>query len=423
MKTAAGTGWRRTISLIAAATVMMCGYGLAFSFTAVYLAQLPGAGPQTVGAYFAVTGAVGVVTGALMSTSLGRVAPAPACAVAIVVAMTAFAALATSNSVGWALVAAAGVGASTAIFQATIIPLLQAVTPADGLRTAFAVRYQASNVALAVGVSVAGLLIDRHGVVVMRTLLLVVCAAHVPLLLLLISGRAMWRRTDPAAPPSTENARSRSLLSRRLVLLMLFQAGAGILIFPHLESTLPLVVGIVEHGPAVWLTAAVLANLLGVLVLQVPVVRLLECRPAADGLKLATTVWIATHAVVLVLSMAGGLSPVVALVAYGLLVALGECAYSASFMPLLIETVPPHVLTQASSLANTVGTLGTLVGPSLGALLVGSGSQMVVWSVLFVGNVVVLLPATVFAVRPGARLGVAADSGPDLPSTRSPARQ
>lgn len=254
----------RGFLFIGAATAMMLGYGLAFSFTAVYLTEVPHAGTNVVAAYFSSLGIAGILTGALMSTKIGKVSPRAACATAIVIAIAAFLALPHANDLLTIILCAAALGGSAAIFQATVVPLLQELTPPEHLPMAFAVRYQGSNLALAIGVSIAGVLVGQQGIAVMRALFIAAALAHIPLLILL-ALRPFWppshlrsvsdqqQTTPPVKVPG-------NTLARRLAPLMLFQAAAGLLVFPHLESTLPLIVDQVEQGPATWITAAVLAN-------------------------------------------------------------------------------------------------------------------------------------------------------------------
>lgn len=216
---------------------MMIGYGLAFSFTAVYLGFLPRVGTQGVGIYFAALGASGVAVGMLMSTAIGRIPPRPMCSLAVLIAVASFLTFPTVDSTLGVVGVAAGLGAATALFQAAIVPLLQAVTQPQHLRLAFAMRYQTANVALAIGVGIAGYLIDHHGIMIMRPLFIVAAIAHIPLLGLLLL-RPMWPglKTPPQESKSEGDRRPNTIgLLRRVGPLIILQASSGLLVFPHLE--------------------------------------------------------------------------------------------------------------------------------------------------------------------------------------------
>jgi MFS family permease len=67
---------------------------------------------------------------------------------------------------------------------------------------------------------------------------------------------------------------------------------------------------------------------------------------------------------------------------YGVLFALGECAYSCSYHPWLISRVPDAELMRANALSNSMMGIGLFFGPSIGVALVGTGSASVVWLTL-----------------------------------------
>jgi MFS family permease len=74
--------------------------------------------------------------------------------------------------------------------------------------------------------------------------------------------------------------------------------------------------------------------------------------------------------------------PLAGLLLYGVLFALGECAYSCSYHPWLISKVPDAELMRANALSNSMMGIGLFFGPSIGVVLVGTGSASVVWLTL-----------------------------------------
>jgi MFS family permease len=67
---------------------------------------------------------------------------------------------------------------------------------------------------------------------------------------------------------------------------------------------------------------------------------------------------------------------------YGAIFGLGECAYSCSYHPWLISTVPERELTRANALSNSTMGIGLFFGPSIGVGLISTGSSAAVWLTL-----------------------------------------
>jgi hypothetical protein len=95
----------------------------------------------------------------------------------------------------------------------------------------------------------------------------------------------------------------------------------------------------------------------------------------------AITLWVAGYPVVGVLAFDGP-ARLAGLLVYGVLFALGECAYSCSYHPWLISRVPDAELMRANALSNSMMGIGLFFGPSIGVGLVGTGSASVVWLTL-----------------------------------------
>ena len=112
------------------------------------------------------------------------------------------------------------------------------------------------------------------------------------------------------------------------------------------------------------------------------VTRLLERYAEVVGLRVAIALWVAGYLVVGALAFAPPPARLAGLLLYGVMFALGECAYSCSYHPWLISKVPDTELVRANALSNSMMGIGLFFGPSIGVVLVGTGSASVVWLTL-----------------------------------------
>jgi MFS family permease len=131
-----------------------------------------------------------------------------------------------------------------------------------------------------------------------------------------------------------------------------------------------------------WISVLIAVNVAVIVTAQKWVTRLLEPHAEVIGLRVAITLWVAGYLMVGVLAFAPPPARLAGLLLFGVLFALGECAYSCSYHPWLISKVPDAELMRANALSNSMMGIGLFFGPSIGVGLVGTGSASVVWLTL-----------------------------------------
>ena len=120
----------------------------------------------------------------------------------------------------------------------------------------------------------------------------------------------------------------------------LFQFGVYLFGYSQFEATAPLVTDKLMHTGLGWISVLIAVNVAVIVTAQQRVTRLLEPRAEVVGLRVAITLWVAGYLVVGVLAFAPAPARLAGLLLYGVLFALGECAYSCSYHPWLISRVP-----------------------------------------------------------------------------------
>jgi predicted MFS family arabinose efflux permease len=268
------------------------------------------------------------------------------------------------------------------------VPVLNSLTPQERRRSVFARRYRAINVGLGLGAVAAGL---TTGILTTSAVpWLFVCNALSYLPLTYAFHRVRARERQDAAPRPTDTGPGEKQpaagsggrwkwLGAAGALAVLFQLGAYLFGHSQFEATAPLVaVRLMGIGLGT-VSGLLLVNTVVVALGQTWVTRLLSGRDEAYGLRAAVVLWAAAYATAAA-SVVGPL-PVryAGLLLFAVVFALGECAYSCSFHPWLIDSVRPQDVTRVSALAAGAMGVGTAAGPSIGVALTLTGEATAVW--------------------------------------------
>jgi hypothetical protein len=358
-------------------------YGLVFPFTGIFLADRPGIGTHGVALYYGVAGVANLAVALVLATGLVR---PPRVALGLTGNLLSFAgylllpAVGSLSAVG---LAAAANGAGQGCFLAAIIPIVNSLVPEADRRRIFARRYQVLNATLALGSLVAGAAITTSSRAVIPWLFVANAIGYLP-----VAWALLRARTEAGAGEQLQTAQPHgtafpvALLLKASLAVSLFQFGVYLFGYSQFEATAPLVTDKLMHVGLGWISVVIAVNVAVIVIAQSRVTRLLERHAEVVGLRVAITLWVAGYLVVGALAFAPPPVPLAGLLLYGVLFALGECAYSCSYHPWLISKVPEAELMRANALSNSMMGIGLFFGPSIGVGLVGTGNASGVWLTL-----------------------------------------
>jgi hypothetical protein len=365
--------------------------GLVYPFTAIYLSGFPGIGTGGVAVYYGLSGVANVAVALVLAS--GWLRP-PRVALGVfgnLLSCTGFILLAGLGGFGgMPLVAVAGLtnGAGMGCFLAAIIPIVNSLVTEADRRRVFARRYQVLNATLASGSLVAGLLVVLLSRDAIRFLMLVNALGYLPV------AATLWRyrraaeageraRSQPAVAGAPDPARMPVvMLLKASFAVTMVQLGVYLFGYSQFEVTMPLVTDELLRASLAWISVLIAVNTVVIVVAQSWVTRLLQPRAEVVGLQVMIGLWTVGYLLAGFTALAPGPVAIGGLVAYAVLFAVGECAYSCSFHPWLISRVPEQELTRANAMANSMMGVGLFAGPTVGVALVSTGSATTVWLAL-----------------------------------------
>ena len=359
-------------------------YGMVLPYTAIFLSRQPGVGTGGVALYYASSGIANMVVALVLA--LGWLRPPR---VALGVAGNALSAagylmLPAVSSLPQTSLAGVAVGAGQGCFLAAVIPIVSTLVPESETRRIFALRYQVLNATFALGALAAGLLTSLLSLAALPYLFVVCAIGYLPIAAaLLLTRRASEagreaRVAERAAAGDDGRPMAMMLLLRATIGVVVFEVFVALFAFAQFESTAPLVAYRLMDVGLAWIPALIAVNVAVVVFAQPFMTRALERHSDVFGLRVAVGLWVGGYAVVGLSALAG--PPALAgLLAYAILFGLGECAYSCSFYPWMISTVPDSELTRITALTNGMMGIGLFAGPPIGIALAASGSAALVW--------------------------------------------
>jgi len=385
------------------------GSGLSYPYVAIYLATRTPSGMVAVATYFMVVAVVNLATAVLLSVLRVTVSPGLLGGAGYALLGMAYAALGVVSSLPLILAIAACTGVGRGLSSAGIAPFIGQLVPAEQRRDAFARRYRAMNIGIGVGSLSASLLMLSVARGAMWVLMILNGLSFLPIAGFMAANRVSLKPAESDVPEAKRAGASRISVLRLLRLagpIAIVQLLVNTLGYSQFESTTPLVAHRLSGAGLGFVSLIVAVNTAAVVVVQRPIVRRLKRGSPRSGMQAAFALWAAAFAVGCATSVLRTPQAEAGLLALGVVFACGEAAYSCSYQPLLLSSVPAQETTRASSLSSAMASIGTSVGPSIGVLLISVGKAEYVWAVLTAG----CIAAMVLTARLSTRIGALADA-------------
>jgi MFS family permease len=347
------------------ALVNAFGNGVVLPFLLIYLHNVRGIPFGLAGSAAALQSAVALASSFLGGTLSDRVGPKRVLLGSLVVMTVAFGLMPLIRTAwdAFAIYTLWGIGSGS--FWPSQSALLAGLTPAARRAPAYALQRLAMNVGVALGGVVAGLIASVGHPRTFTLLFAIDCATFLGYMVVLARVRA------PALHEGRLGGSWRAVLRDRVftvftLLNAAFITAAISLVVELLPAFGKNVAGISEREVGIVFAL----DAVGVVVFQLPVVKLSEGRRRMRGYALMGVLWAVTLLTVWAAGSWTRATAAFAILAGVMLVfAVGECLHGAIHAPLSVDLAPPQLVGRYLAAASISWQIGWIIGPAAGGFL------------------------------------------------------
>ena len=365
---------RSVWTLQGAVLVNSVGTGMVLPFVMIYLHNVRGIGLATAGLIVATFAAVSFVVTPVAGWIVDARGPRTTLAASLIVLALGYGMFPLVREAwqGFALLAVAGIGNGG--FWPSQSSLLAGLTTRETRSTAYGVQRAVFNLGIGVGALVGGLVAAASEPDTFTVLFLLDAGTFVAYAVMLVAVPA-----PRLAETSTETGQGgyRDVLRDRVLLgvvaLNVVFVTAG---FAQFEATFP-VFSRNEAGVSERLIGLIfLVNVLVILAVQLPMVRLLEGRSRMAALAGMAVLWASSWLIVLAAgAWLEGATAGAFLVLAGMTFAVGECVLGPAQSALVADLAPEALRGRYIALLTNSYAVGFIVGPALGGVLLASSAS------------------------------------------------
>ncbi len=374
--------------LEAGALVNAFGNGVALPFLLIYLHDVRGIPFGLAGSVAAVQSVAALASGFLGGTLSDRVGPKRVLLGALVVMTVAFALMPFIRSALDAFLIYALWGIGSGSFWPSQSAMLAGLTPAAKRAPAYALQRLAMNLGVALGGVTAGSIASVRSPGSFTVLFAIDCATF------LGYGVVLTRVRAPALHDERAGGSWRAVLQDRLftrfTLLNAAFMTAGISLAVEILPAFGKNIAHINEREVGWVFAL---DAIGIVLLQLPVLKFSQGRSRMRGLALMGVLWAAS---LLAVGAAGAWTSATAafviLAAAMLVFAVGECLHGAIHAPLSVDLAPPRLVGRYLAASSISWQIGWIVGPAAGGFLL-QHRPLLLWPLAAGANLVFAVAA------------------------------
>jgi MFS family permease len=347
------------------ALVNAFGNGVVLPFLLIYLHNVRGIPFGLAGTAAAVQSAAALASGFLGGTLSDRIGPKRVLLGALAVMTLAFALMPLIRTAweAFAIYTVWGVGSGS--FWPSQSALLASLTPPTRRAPAYALQRLSMNVGVAVGGVVAGLIASVGNPQTFTVLFAINCVTFLGYILVLTQVH------PPALHEGRLGGSWRAVLRDRVftrftLLNAAFMTAAISLAVELLPAFGKNVTGISEREVGIVFAL----DAIGVVLFQLPVVKLVEGRSRMGGLALMGLLWAASFLAVWAAGSWAQATAAFGILAVAMLVfAVGECLHGAIQAPLSVDLAPPQLVGRYLAASSISWQIGWIIGPAAGGFI------------------------------------------------------
>ncbi len=365
------------------ALVNAFGNGVVLPFLLIYLHDVRGISFTLAGSAAAVQSAAALASGFLGGTLSDRLGPKRVLLGALVVMTVAFALMPTIRTApeAFAIYSLWGIGSGS--FWPSQSAMLAGLTPAAKRAPAYALQRLAMNVGVALGGVVAGSIASVGDPGSFTVLFAIDCATFLAYFVVLTRVRAPALHEERAGGSWRAVLQDRVFTRFTLLNAAFMTAGISLAV-----EILPAFGKNVAHINEREVGIVFALDAVGIVLLQLPIVKLAEGRSRMRGLAFMGALWACS---LLGVGAAGAWTSATAafliLAAAMLVFAVGECLHGAIQAPLSVDVAPPRLVGRYLAASSISWQMGWILGPAAGGFLL-QHRPFLLWPVAAGANLV-----------------------------------
>jgi len=351
--------------LEAGALVNAFGNGVVLPFLLIYLHNVRGISFGLAGSVAAVQSVAALASGFAGGTLSDRLGPKRVLLGALVVMTVAFALMPTIRTApeAFAIYTLWGIGSGS--FWPSQSAMLAGLAPAGKRTPAYALQRLAMNVGVALGGVTAGSIASVGDPGSFTVLFAIDCATFLAYAVVITRVRAPALHAERAGGSWRAVSRDRVFVRFTLLNAAFMTAGISLAV-----EILPAFGKNVAHIKEREVGIVFALDAIGIVLFQLPVVKLAEGRSRMRGLALMGILWSGS---LLAVGAAGAWTSATAafvvLAAAMLVFAVGECLHGAIHAPLSVDLAPPRLVGRYLAASSISWQIGWIVGPAAGGFL------------------------------------------------------
>ncbi len=268
------------------------------------------------------------------------------------------------------------IGVGAGCYYPAIAALLAAITTREQRTSAASLQYAANNLGIGLGAILGGVIVSTSRPDTFTAVYLIDAATFVAFATLAAIMVPSGRHARHALERSGYVAVLRDL---RFMAVVVFNGVVVISGYSQLDSAVPLYARVFLAVPTAAIGLMLAANTSFIVLAQLPIARAVRRLPRTQTMALCATVWALAWMIGEFASLQHGLAAAAWLGVFAVTFASGECLLSATIGPLVADMAPPAARGRYMATFNLSWSVGLLIGPSVGGLLVGSFLRPTMW--------------------------------------------
>ncbi len=366
----------RVWTVVAGGAVSALGNGFVMPYGSIYLHVVRGIPIPEVGGILSLSALASLAMAVVGGPLVDRTSPRALILTGLLAQTAGFGYLGFVTTLPEAALAMLLIGIGAGCYFPAIAAMLAAITTRAERTSAASLQYAANNLGVGIGAILGGIIVSTSHAASFTTVYLIDAASFVAFAMLVV---ILVPSGSPAARQAAGAGYRAVLRDLRFMAVVGFNGVVVIAAYAQLDSAVPLYARVFLAVPTAAIGLILAANTGFIVIAQLPIARAVRRLPRSRAMSLGGLAWMAAWLIGEVASLNRGLTAAAWLGLFAVVFGVGECLLSSTMGPLVADLAPAHARGRYMATFNLSWSVGLLVGPSVGGILVGSFLRPSMW--------------------------------------------